>query len=164
MEVTEVRIKLMRNRKDKLKAFCSVTFDNMFVVRDLKIIEGMKGIFVAMPSRKLTDKCPRCNTKNHLRANYCNECGLKLSNRRRQYSSSAKLHVDIAHPINSECRQMIQEKILEHYKEEVKRVFGEDISLTRVSSPEEEGYQGEYDDASEETTEESRQDEAGIRG
>lgn len=146
MEVTEVRIKLMRNRKDKLKAFCSITFDNAFVVRDLKIIEGLKGIFVAMPSRKLTDRCPKCSTKNHLRANFCNECGLKLSEKRRPLPTSAKLHADVAHPINSDCRQMIQTQILEAYKEEAKRVFGEDIGLERVSSPEEEGYGIDYDE------------------
>ncbi|RME74527.1 MAG: stage V sporulation protein G [Planctomycetota bacterium] len=140
MEVTEVRVKLMGNRNDKLKAFCSITFDNAFVVRDLKIIEGLKGIFVAMPSRKLSDKCPRCSTKNHLRANYCNECGLKLSERRRNLPSSAKLHADIAHPINSECRQNIQTKILEAYKAEVKRVYGEDITIDRISSAEDEGF------------------------
>ena len=52
MEVTEVRIKLINNPEDRLRGFCSVTFDNCFVVRDLKIIEGNSGPFVAMPSRK----------------------------------------------------------------------------------------------------------------
>ena len=60
MEITEVRIKLMDDPQDRLQAFCSITFDSCFVIRDLKIIEGTKGSFVAMPSRKLTDHCPRC--------------------------------------------------------------------------------------------------------
>ena len=54
MEITEVRIKLMEEPGERLKAFCSITFDNCFVVRDLKIIDGSNGPFVAMPSRKLT--------------------------------------------------------------------------------------------------------------
>ena len=54
MVITEVRIKLCEENNERLLAFCSVTFDNSFVVRDLKIIEGTKGMFVAMPSRKLT--------------------------------------------------------------------------------------------------------------
>ena len=58
MQITEVRIKLMEDPGERLKAFCSVTFDNCFVVRDLKIIEGTSGPFVAMPSRKLTSHCP----------------------------------------------------------------------------------------------------------
>ena len=51
MEITEVRIKLMENPEDRLRGFCSITFDDCFVVRDLKIIEGNNGPFVAMPSR-----------------------------------------------------------------------------------------------------------------
>jgi len=57
VEITEVRIKLMEDNSgsnERLQAFCSITFDDMFVIRDLKIIEGAKGFFVAMPSRKLT--------------------------------------------------------------------------------------------------------------
>ncbi len=53
MEITEVRISLRND--DKLKAFASVTFDDCFVVRGLKIIEGASGTFVAMPSRKRND-------------------------------------------------------------------------------------------------------------
>ena len=66
MVITEVRIKLMEdhNENERLQAFCSVTFDDAFVVRDLKIIEGTKGSFVAMPSRKLTDRCGGCGCKN----------------------------------------------------------------------------------------------------
>src|SRR5881227_3286591 len=77
--ITEVRIKLMEdnNENERLQAFCSVTFDDAFVVRDLKIIEGTKGSFVAMPSRKLMDRCPGCGCKYHLRARFCNQCGSK---------------------------------------------------------------------------------------
>ena len=76
MEITEVRVKLMEDGSDRLKAFCSITFDDCFVIRDLKIIEGTNGPFVAMPSRKLTSHCPECGCKNHLRADFCNQCGL----------------------------------------------------------------------------------------
>ena len=54
MEITEVRVKLMDEPGERLQAFCSITFDDAFVVRDLKIIGGATGPFVAMPSRKLT--------------------------------------------------------------------------------------------------------------
>ena len=79
MEITEVRIKLMEDTDDRLQAFCSITLDDCFVVRDLKIIEGSNGPFVAMPSRKLTCHCGACGSKNHLRSNFCNQCGQKLS-------------------------------------------------------------------------------------
>jgi stage V sporulation protein G len=118
--ITEVRIKLMDDNNERLQAFCSVTFDDAFVVRDLKIIEGTKGSFVAMPSRKLTDRCGQCGCKNHLRARYCNQCGHKLDEDRatRDADGRAKLHADIAHPINSACREVIQTAVLKAFNEE----------------------------------------------
>ncbi len=68
MEITEVRIKLMEEAGERLQAFCSITFDDSFVIRDLKIIEGSNGPFVAMPSRKLTPHFPQCGGKNHFGA------------------------------------------------------------------------------------------------
>ena len=103
MEITEVRVKLMEEPGERLQAFCSITFDDAFVVRDLKIIEGTTGPFVAMPSRKLTAHCPQCGCKNHLRAAYCNQCGgrLKEAASAKDEEGRAKLYADIAHPINS---------------------------------------------------------------
>jgi stage V sporulation protein G len=123
--ITEVRIKLMEdsNENERLQAFCSVTFDDAFVVRDLKIIEGTKGSFVAMPSRKLTDRCPGCGCKNHLRARFCSQCGGKLDEDRatRDADGRVKLHADIAHPINSACREIIQTAVLKAYHLERER-------------------------------------------
>lgn len=123
MEITEVRVKLVSNKDDRLKAFCSMTLDNDFVIRDIKVIEGTGGLFVAMPSRKMSDHCERCGGKNHLRAKYCNNCGASLSeNRARQDSQGRmKLHADVAHPINAACRKRIQDKIVEAFHEEVER-------------------------------------------
>jgi len=122
MEITEVRIKLMESSEDRLRGFCSVTFDTAFVVRDLKIIEGNSGPFVAMPSRKLTANCNRCHSKNHLRANYCNHCGQKLKQIKPQqgFDGRAKLYADIAHPINAACREMIQNRVIEELEKERK--------------------------------------------
>jgi stage V sporulation protein G len=121
--ITEVRIKLMEDNNERLQAFCSVTFDDAFVVRDLKIIEGTKGSFVAMPSRKLTDRCQHCGSKNHLRARFCNQCGSRLDEDRatRDSDGRAKLHADIAHPINSACREVIQTAVLRAFQEERER-------------------------------------------
>jgi stage V sporulation protein G len=118
--ITEVRIKLCEENNERLLAFCSVTFDNAFVVRDLKIIEGTKGIFVAMPSRKLTDRCPRCGGKNHLRARFCNQCGTRQDEQRamRATDGRAKLHADIAHPIHSAARELIQSAVVKAYQDE----------------------------------------------
>lgn len=121
MEITEVRIKLMDGSQDRLLGFCSITIDRAFVVRDLKIIRGTKGAFVAMPSRKLTDRCPACGSKNHLRAAYCSHCGGLLGEDRsaKQPDGRARLYADIAHPINSECRDIIQHRVLQAYDEEL---------------------------------------------
>ncbi|MDK2917736.1 MAG: stage sporulation protein [Candidatus Petromonas sp.] len=54
MNITDVRIRKL-NEEGKMKAVVSVTFDDSFVVHDIKIIEGQSGLFIAMPSRKITE-------------------------------------------------------------------------------------------------------------
>ena len=109
----------MRDKRDKLLAFVSITIDNAFVIRELKIIKGTKGIFVAMPSRKVTDKCPECGCKNHIRARFCSDCGRRIDEKNNDARSREKFHVDIAHPINSECRDLIQKEVMAAYEKEV---------------------------------------------
>ena len=81
MQITDVRIRKVA-KEGKMKAVGSITIDNEFVVHDIKVIEGEKGLFIAMPSRKAADGEYR----------------------------------DIAHPINSDTRNMIQTLILEQYE------------------------------------------------
>ena len=123
MEISEVRVKLIDNKDDRLKAFCSITLDNEFVVRDIKIIEGTGGYFVAMPSRKMSDHCEKCGGKNHLRAKYCNNCGASMPDNRakKDFQGRMKLHADIAHPINSACRQSIQDRVTAAFEEELEK-------------------------------------------
>lgn len=132
MEITEIRIKLMESSEDRLQAFCSITIDQSFVVRDLKIIDGSNGPFVAMPSRKLTGHCSRCGSKNHLRAGYCNHCGAKQQSNM-SHDGPQKLYADVAHPINSECREMIQDAVIAEFQRE----------LQLSNQP---GYRSRYDD------------------
>ncbi len=87
MEITDVRVRKI-SKEGKMKAVVSITFDGDFVVHDIKVIEGEKGLFIAMPSRKAGDGEYR----------------------------------DIAHPINSETRQTIQDIILESYMNVSERV------------------------------------------
>ncbi|MDP4178489.1 MAG: septation regulator SpoVG [Bacillota bacterium] len=54
MEITDVRVRKVA-AEGKMKAIVSVTFDNEFVVHDIKVIEGQNGLFIAMPSRKTPD-------------------------------------------------------------------------------------------------------------
>jgi stage V sporulation protein G len=83
VEVTEVRIRL-RN-EEKLKAFASITLDNCFVVRGLKVINGTHGYFVSMPSRKRSDGT----------------------------------YQDLAHPISSEMRMVIESRVLDAFEQEL---------------------------------------------
>ena len=81
MNITDVRVRKV-TKEGKMKAIVSITIDNEFVVHDIKVIEGEKGLFIAMPSRKAADGEYR----------------------------------DIAHPINSGTRDMIQTIILDKYE------------------------------------------------
>ena len=121
MEVTDVRIKLVEKSAERLMAFCSITIDNAFVIRDLKLIGGPHGLFVAMPSRKLCIHCGKCNAKNPLKAAFCNACGNKMIRRHlpRNDDGRVRLYADIAHPINAECREFIQDSVLAEYEAEV---------------------------------------------
>ena len=136
MEVTEVRVKLTGGRPDKLRAYCSVTFDNAFIVRDIKIIEGPRGEFVAMPSRKVGERCPECGTKNHLGSKFCNECGSRQPEQRK--SGTTRRHADIAHPLHADARAAIQERILKAYREEVERSRIPGYQPMNISDPDSE--------------------------
>jgi stage V sporulation protein G len=129
----------MEDSEDRLRAFCSITFNQAFVVRDLKIIEGTNGPFVAMPSRKMTARCGRCGSKNHMRSNYCNQCGKKQPETPvpRDAEGRPRLYADIAHPINATAREAIQQRIVTEYEAE----------LERAKAP---GYTSRYDEIGDE--------------
>ena len=84
MEITEVRVFPVTS-EDRLKAYATITIDGIFLIRDLRVINGNTGLFVAMPSRKMKDGTFK----------------------------------DIAHPLNSDTRQMIEKKVLAEYEREL---------------------------------------------
>ncbi len=123
MDITEVRVKLVENAAERLLAFCAITINAAFVVRDLKIIGGPSGPFVAMPSRKLCAHCRTCGCKNPFKACYCNQCGTKLAEVQppRDGEGRIRLYADIAHPINAACRELIQKRVVHEYETELVR-------------------------------------------
>jgi stage V sporulation protein G len=131
MNVTEVSVQLAPPAEgvgvsNRLKAFCSITLDGAFAIRDIKIIDGPKGMFVAMPSRKVTAHCPNCQTKNFVQARFCNQCGSKLSPPiLTQENERPKMHCDVAHPINMKCRQIIEKAIISAYLAKLHAPAGE---------------------------------------
>lgn len=83
MKITDVRLRKVNNQDTRMKALVSVTFEESFVIHDLRVIDGNNGLFVAMPSKRTPDGEFR----------------------------------DIAHPINSEMRQHVQEEVMRVYEE-----------------------------------------------
>jgi len=129
MEITEVRIFLKDSPDKKLKAYATVTFDNCFVVRNIKVIEGTKGVFIAMPSRKIKQPCSKCGFKNESRSKYCNQCAAQLPVVLASVTADGNNGVqsdqkDIAHPITQSFRDYLQKRILEAYEQEKTRGAG----------------------------------------
>jgi len=125
MKITEVRIFPTESRDGKLKAFATMTFDDWFVVRNVKIIQGTNGLFVAMPSRKAMDSCKKCGFKNARGSKYCNDCGTRLPQAREEQAEDTdrkqSVHMDIAHPVTQDCRVYIQERIIGAYQQELEK-------------------------------------------
>ncbi len=126
MDITDIRIFIRDSSSgSKLKAYATITLDGIFVVRNLKVIEGTKGLFVAMPSERAKEPCPSCSFRNAVRSHFCSQCGKSLPSsggtqedkgHDAHTEGAAGEHRDIAHPITSECREMIQHKVLEAYE------------------------------------------------
>ena len=89
MKITDVKISKLPDR-EPLKAFVSITFDECFVVHDLRIIKTGDKFFVAMPSKKIKDT--------------------------RRLGNAKDTHKDIAHPIKPEMRSLIEEAVFEKYE------------------------------------------------
>jgi stage V sporulation protein G len=130
MEITEVRVILKDSPDKKLKAYATITFDNVFVVRNIKVIEGATGLFIAMPSRKVKHACSKCGFKNELRSKYCNQCAQALPievntpslQGAQDAGASQAEHKDIAHPITQAFREHLQQKVLEAYEQEKNKI------------------------------------------
>ncbi len=137
MKITDVRIKVVAGGSgaEKLRGWCSITFDGAFVVRDVKIIEGADGLFLAMPSRRTMDRCCGCGGKNHIQARFCNDCGKKLPEMPAgDPNGGRRVFVDIAHPINAEMRESIHRKVLQVFSEEAGRdTAGESDATSHAS-------------------------------
>lgn len=124
MNITEVRVKLIHDPRDKLRGFATITIDDCLVIRDLKVIDGgPKGLFVAMPSRKLQERCPGCAGKNSIKARFCNDCGRRLPDSRGELDQRGKvrLYADIAHPIHQDSRDAVQREVVRAYLAEFER-------------------------------------------
>lgn len=122
MEITDIRFKLSTGTA--VKAYFTLTFDDVFVIHDCKVIDGPNGLFVAMPSRKVSDRCPECGSKNPITARYCGDCGSPQVRTSLPLGADGrpKIYADIVHPINSTYRGLIEDEVLRAYHAEVRGV------------------------------------------
>ena len=135
MEITDVRLRKIET-EGKLRAYVSITFDDSFVVHDLRVIDGNKGMFVAMPSKRLPNGD----------------------------------HKDIAHPINTEIREKIQNAVLDVYNRELEEAPQAKVEEAKVEeakveeTKEEETKEEEKVEVAEETVaeEETEKKEEGL--
>jgi len=141
VRITNVRVRLAEGGDGRLCGFCSITFDGEFIVRDLRIIAGEKGLFVAMPSRKATFRCHSCGQKNVYDARFCNECGAKLKPLASRRQRPSRLHADVAHPVTAACRRRIQERVLAAYHEAKKKAEEGRLSEDETTPQEENDYE-----------------------
>lgn len=117
MNITDTRLDIIDNPSGKLRAFCSMTFNDEFVVKNFKIIEGNHGLFVAMPSRKLTKPCYRCDNRAFRNANYCDRCGKEFDDRSgNSHHDTEDTHSDIAFPIEDDFREQLEDQLIAAYK------------------------------------------------
>ncbi|MFA5059615.1 MAG: septation protein SpoVG family protein [Candidatus Omnitrophota bacterium] len=135
MEITEIRVFLKEGQDKKLKAYATVTFDSVFVVRNIKVIQGAANLFIAMPSRKTKNPCPKCGFKNEAGSRFCSHCAASLPAHEKPPVSAVDIdskseHRDIAHPVTQQFREYLQNKILEAYKKEI----GKSVSKPATSS------------------------------
>ncbi|MCF7871204.1 MAG: SpoVG family protein [Candidatus Omnitrophica bacterium] len=126
MEITEVRISLREHEGRRLKSYATVTFDNSFVVRNIKVIEGNNGLFVAMPARKVKQFCPRCGKKVEMGSKYCSNCGAQIPPPKESAQNRQSIHQDLAHPINQQFRDYLQSKVLDAYHDKKKMASQEE--------------------------------------
>jgi len=117
VEITDVRLRKIET-EGKLRAYVSITFDDSFVVHDLRVIDGTKGMFVAMPSKRLPNGD----------------------------------HKDIAHPINTEIREKIQNAVLDVYNRELEEVPQPKVEEEPKAEP-------KAEEVVEEVVEESKEEE-----
>lgn len=114
MKITEVRVVLNSSAgESKLKAYCTITLDNKFVVTGLKLVQSVTDLFLAMPSRKFMVRCVSCQAKNVIIAKYCNWCGKVLPEC--PLLTPKQIHYDICHPISNELRLEWQAHVVNEY-------------------------------------------------
>ncbi|MBN1948570.1 MAG: septation regulator SpoVG [Candidatus Cloacimonetes bacterium] len=105
MKITDVKVFIRES--NQLKAFVNIVIDDAFIIRNIKVIEGQNGLFVAMPSRRV----------------------------------STGEYRDIAHPINTETRNMVEKIIIDKYKEVLQEALNSANSTEKTGGEQPEDFE-----------------------
>ncbi len=111
MEITKINVKLVSKEKSRLKAYVSVVLDGCLEIRNIRIIQGKKDLFVVMPNKENFRTCPFCGSKTSWKDQYCKSCGKEIS----VIIPSVKFK-DIVRPLTSDFAKYFTDAILTEYK------------------------------------------------
>lgn len=138
MDITDIRIFIPNMRDKRLLGFATLTLGGVFVIKEIRILDGRDGWFISMPARKKDSRCDKCKLKNHLQAIYCNHCGVLLPTQPIMNMDGTRrlFYEDIVHPITPDFRAELQNLILDAYEKENKRIQEEaaKLQLSQVQS------------------------------
>ena len=130
MLVTEVRIEIVNDDYYRecsppvLRAVFSIVLDDCMVIHGLKLIEGERGSFLAMPNERKVSRCPDCHHKNPVVSCYCSYCGTclpgdRIDQLRCQEGGRTRLYTDILHPLTRDFRDYLTDMCRDAYRREL---------------------------------------------
>ncbi|MBL8888824.1 MAG: SpoVG family protein [Planctomycetaceae bacterium] len=129
MKITKIRLTMLPPGSMPVCAYATITFDDQLAIHDLRIIRKDERLFVAMPNRKRTRPCHKCQTPHTIPSRFCSNCGNSLRSGS-EHTANSRTHVDIAHPLTAEFRAMIEREILDSYHSNLAN--GTDLSKAEV--------------------------------
>jgi len=125
-DITEVQIKIVAH--PLVLAYSRFTLLGAVTVADVKILAGLRGRYLAFPDRRVTEKCEECREPNHLRAAYCNTCGMALGGARTPAPDAAgrlNYFADMIWPVSAQARRLIESVLFAAYDAELGRLEDE---------------------------------------
>ena len=110
MQITDIRFHLPQHTEQRLLAYATITFDECFVVHDIRLLRRGDGILVVLPSKRFRYPCPQCSRKCDFDSQFCKHCGANFK------AVVNETFSDIAHPINKEFRHYFDSTIIERFQ------------------------------------------------
>ncbi|MFH1422009.1 MAG: zinc ribbon domain-containing protein, partial [Planctomycetota bacterium] len=114
IEVTQINVTPVE-RAGRLCAVCELVINRVFIIKEIKIISTKYGNIVRLPEKEVVMSCPYCKNRNHLRARFCNACGAKLTNGKKEKKINTPLSqffYPVVFPMSVECREYISNVVL----------------------------------------------------